>query len=253
MSFIVVIPARKASTRLPDKPLLDIGGLPMVIRTANQARKSKASRVIIATDSTDIADIAKKHGYEAILTSPNHLTGTDRLSEVAAKLKLDDQQIIVNLQGDEPFVAPELIDAVAALLTQETEAAITTCACPITEATTLFDPNTVKLVAANNGQALYFSRAPIPWARDAIARLGQCLAAGLKAWQHIGLYAYRVHFLHAFPNLSKGQLEQYESLEQLRAMENGFAIFVHFSNIKPNKGIDTPADLETARARFDPN
>lgn len=253
MSFIVVIPARNASTRLPGKPLLDIGGLPMVIRTAKQASQSKASQVIIATDSQQIADVAKQHGFQAIITAASHPTGTDRLAEVCDILNLGEQQIVVNVQGDEPFIEPQLIDAVAELLIREKSAAITTCACPINSADTLFDPNVVKLVAANNTQALYFSRAPIPWARDAIAQNGQCLAAGLPAWQHIGLYAYRAHFLRAFPKLPKGQLEQFESLEQLRAMENGFPIFIHFSDIKPAKGIDTPADLETARARFDPN
>lgn len=251
MSYIVVIPARAASTRLPGKPLLDIGGLPMVIRTAKQAALSKAGRVIIATDSTDIAATAEQHNFESIITNKDHATGTDRLSEVAAKLNFNDDQIIVNVQGDEPFIEPQLIDAVADMLAQNTQAAIATCAAPIKSSDDLFDPNVVKVVCSNNSQALYFSRAPIPWARDFLAHHPKTKAPDLPAWQHIGLYAYRCHFLAKFPTLSTGQLEQFESLEQLRAMEHGYSIFVHLAESSPAKGIDTVKDLEAARSRFD--
>lgn len=253
MSFVIVIPARAASTRLPDKPLLDIGGLPMVIRTANQASKSKASQVIIATDSTKIAEAANSHGYQAVMTSPDHLTGTDRLSEVVRLMDFHDEQIIVNVQGDEPFIEPDLIDAVADLLRHNTQATIATCAAAINDPAIFFDPNVVKVVCNNQSEALYFSRAPIPWARDALAAQKNILAKGLPAWQHIGLYAYRCGFLHKFPKLEQGQLEKYESLEQLRAMEHGFAIYVHFSKHTPAKGIDTPEDLQAARSRFASN
>lgn len=250
MNFSVVIPARAASTRLPGKPLLDIGGIPMVIRTAKQAAKSKATRVIIATDNLDIANVAKKFGFQSIMTSANHLTGTDRLAEVVTKLNFDSEQIIVNVQGDEPFIEPELIDAVAKLLATNESAAIATCATTINDAADFFDPNVVKVVCDDKNQALYFSRAPIPWARDALAKSEKILASGLPAWQHIGLYAYRCGFLQEFPKLKQGQLERFESLEQLRAMEHGFAIYVHFSANTPAKGIDTPEDLQAARSRF---
>lgn len=250
MSFLVVIPARSASSRLPGKPLLDIGGLPMVIRTARQALKSAATQVIIATDSADIASCANNYNIETIITRNDHPTGTDRLAEVATTLNFKSEQIVVNVQGDEPFIEPDLINSVAQLLLDNDNAAIATCACPIKNDHDLFDPNTVKVVCNNFGQALYFSRAPIPWARDALAKQANTLAPGLPAWQHIGLYAYRSHFLKRFPKLSNGSLEQFESLEQLRAMEHGYAIYVHFAKQSPAKGIDTPADLKLARAKF---
>ncbi|WP_345798177.1 3-deoxy-manno-octulosonate cytidylyltransferase [Castellaniella sp. MT123] len=250
MKFTVVIPARAASTRLPGKPLLDVGGLPMVIRTARQAAKSGAIRVIIATDHTDIAQAAASHGVEALITRADHPTGTDRLAEVAEHLNLDDAAIVVNVQGDEPLIDPALIDAVAALLEQHPEAAIATCAAPIQDAQTLFDPNAVKVVCGAQGRALYFSRAPIPWARDALTDGQQRLAPGLPAWHHIGLYAYRAGFLRQFPELPPGQLERIESLEQLRALEQGFPIVVHQAAALPARGIDTPEDLARVRALF---
>lgn len=251
MSFSVIIPARSASTRLPGKPLLDIAGLPMVIRTAQQALKSSAKEVIIATDSSDIQNVALKYGVKSVLTRPDHLTGTDRLSEAVAKLSFNDEQIVVNVQGDEPFIEPELIDAVAKLLQGNNQATIATCAAEINEPKIFFDPNVVKLVCDSQGRAMYFSRAPIPWARDALAKQDNIIAVGLPAWQHIGLYAYRCSFLHKFPKLAVGQLEKYESLEQLRAMENGYSIYVHFTHAMPNKGIDTLEDLLEARKKFD--
>ncbi len=248
MNFIVVIPARAASTRLPGKPLLDLGGLPMVVRTARQAACSGATRVLIATDHADIVRAAAEHGIEALMTRADHASGTDRLAEVATLLALKDTDIVVNVQGDEPLIDPALIDAVAALLGYHPEAAIATCAAPITQATTLFDPNAVKVVCDAHGRALYFSRAPIPWARDALADGRQQLAPGLPAWLHVGLYAYRAGFLHHFSDLPAGQLERVESLEQLRALEHGLAIYVHRAAIAPARGVDTPEDLDRVRA-----
>lgn len=250
MNFIVVIPARAASTRLPGKPLLDVGGLPMVIRTARQAALSGADRVLIATDHVDIAQAAADHGVEALMTRADHPTGTDRLAEVAERLELDDAAVVVNVQGDEPLIEPTLINAVAVLLDLHPEAAIATCAAPIQDAQTLFDPNAVKVVCGAHARALYFSRAPIPWARDALADGRQRLAPGLPAWHHIGLYAYRAGFLRQFPELPPGRLERIESLEQLRALEQGFPIVVHQTAALPARGVDTPEDLARVRALF---
>ncbi|TAL90552.1 MAG: 3-deoxy-manno-octulosonate cytidylyltransferase [Candidimonas sp.] len=250
MSFIVIIPARAASTRLPGKPLLDIAGQPMVVRTAEQAARSWASRVIVATDDTHIQAVVQSHGIEAMLTRTEHPTGTDRLAEVAARLGLGDNEVIVNVQGDEPLIDPEQINAVATLLAEQPDAAMSTCASPIIQATTLFNPNAVKVVCDQKQRALYFSRAPIPWARDALSKGGQQLAPGLPALHHIGLYAYRVGFLKKFPSLPAGPLERFESLEQLRAMENGYSIAVCITHAHPAAGVDTPADLARVREIF---
>ncbi|HEX7387122.1 MAG TPA: 3-deoxy-manno-octulosonate cytidylyltransferase [Castellaniella sp.] len=252
MNFTVVIPARAESTRLPGKPLLDIGGLPMVIRTARQAALSGASRVLIATDDPAIADAAHAHKVEALMTRRGHRTGTDRLAEVATTLGLPDEAIVVNVQGDEPLIEPTLVDAVANLLSQRPQAAIATCASPVRDADTLFDPNAVKVVCDTRGRALYFSRAPIPWHRDALADGQQRLAPGLQAWHHIGLYAYRAGFLRQYPTLPAGYLEQVESLEQLRALEQGFEIVVHQTQSAPARGVDTVQDLARVRALFGP-
>uniref|UniRef100_UPI00333FA63B 3-deoxy-manno-octulosonate cytidylyltransferase n=1 Tax=Castellaniella defragrans TaxID=75697 RepID=UPI00333FA63B len=250
MSFIAIIPARAASTRLPGKPLLDLGGKPMVVRTAQRVARSGAARVLVATDHEDIFEAARREGFEAMMTRADHPTGTDRLSEVVHALALDDEAVVVNVQGDEPLIDPAAIDAVAALLAARPEAAIATCASPIRETQTLFDPNAVKVVCDAAGSALYFSRAPIPWARDALADGAQRLAAGLPAWRHIGLYAYRAGFLRAFPALPTGALERFESLEQLRALEHGYRIVVHLGAADPATGVDTAADLERMRALF---
>lgn len=250
MSFIAVIPARMASTRLPGKPLLDIAGKPMVVRTADQARLSNARRVLVATDDVAIEAAVAQCGIETLLTRPDHPTGTDRLSEVVERLALPDDAIVVNVQGDEPLIDPGLIDAVAAALAARPDAAIATCATPITHAETLFNPNAVKVVCDRNQTALYFSRAPIPWARDAQARDPGSLAPGLPALHHIGLYAYKAGFLKQFPTLAVGPLERFESLEQLRALENGFDITVITTASAPAPGVDTPADLDRVRAIF---
>lgn len=247
MSFIAIIPARAASTRLPDKPLADIAGKPMVVRTAERAAASAAMRVLVATDDTRVEAAARQHGIEALLTRADHPTGTDRLSEAVGLLDLPDDTIVVNVQGDEPLIEPALIDAVAHLLASRADADIATCACPLADAESLFNPNVVKAVCAADGRALYFSRAPIPWARDALAGGDKVLAPGLPAWHHIGLYAYRAGFLRRFPGLPQGILERYESLEQLRALEHGRTIVVHQVQRAPAAGVDTPADLERVR------
>jgi 3-deoxy-manno-octulosonate cytidylyltransferase (CMP-KDO synthetase) len=247
MSFVAIIPARAASTRLPDKPLLDLAGRPMVVRTAEQAQKSSARLVVVATDDARVQQAAQAHGLEALLTRGDHPTGTDRLGEAAELLKLDDDDIVVNVQGDEPLIEPGLIDAVAELLMTTPAASMATCASPINDASTLFNPNAVKVVCDSQGKALYFSRAPIPWARDALADGKQRLLPGLPAWHHIGLYAYRVKFLRCFGKLPEGVLERVEALEQLRALEHGHTIVVHRCNARPAPGVDTPDDLQRVR------
>ncbi|WP_313623152.1 3-deoxy-manno-octulosonate cytidylyltransferase [Achromobacter sp.] len=247
MSFIAIIPARTASTRLPDKPLADIAGKPMVVRTADRAALSRASAVYVATDDVRVQQAAKAHGLHALMTRSDHPTGTDRLAEAVEQLGLPDDAIVVNVQGDEPLIEPELIDAVAAKLQAHPEADIATSACPLADAEALFNPNVVKLVCSADDRALYFSRAPIPWARDALAGGERVLADGLPAWHHIGLYAYRVSFLRRYPTLPQGALERFESLEQLRAMEYGHTIVVHRASTPPAGGVDTPADLERVR------
>jgi len=248
--FIAIVPARAASTRLPDKPLLDIAGKPMVVRTAEQAAKSGAARVLIATDDVRIQRAAHAHGQQALMTSAACPTGTDRLAEVVTQLELPDETIVVNVQGDEPLIDPALIHAVAQWLHHSPDAAIATCAVPLASAESLFNPNVVKLVCDARGRALYFSRAPIPWARDALADGVQRLAPGLPALHHVGLYAYRAGFLRRFPTLAVGALERTESLEQLRALEHGFAIAVHVADAHPAAGVDTPQDLERVRRMF---
>jgi len=250
MSFIAIIPARAASTRLPHKPLLDIGGKPMVVRTAEQAARSKAARVVVATDDAAIYNEVRRHGFEALLTRADHATGTDRLAEAAGLLDLADASIVVNIQGDEPLIDPGLINAVAELLARGADDAIATCAAPLRHADALFNPNVVKVVCDLKNRALYFSRAPIPWARDALADGARRLAQGLPALHHIGLYAYRVGFLKQFPSLPTGLLEQFESLEQLRALENGYSIAVHVTDSHPAAGVDTEADLIRVRQTF---
>lgn len=250
MTFVAVIPARAASTRLPDKPLLDIAGKPLVVRTAERAALSNAAQVLVATDDQRIYSVVEQHGFRALMTRPDHATGTDRLAEVATQLGLDDDAIVVNVQGDEPLIEPELINAMAELLAHNPDAAIATCAVPIQDAQALFNPHVVKVVCNHQNQALYFSRAPIPWARDAWAEGSRHLASGLPAMQHIGVYAYRARFLHHYTTLSAGPLEHFESLEQLRALENGYSIKVLPITSQPTMGVDTPEDLERVRGVF---
>ena len=250
MSFVAIIPARLASTRLPNKPLADIVGKPMIVRTAEQVKKSGAKAIYIATDSQLVADAVTAYGFEVLLTDVNHPTGTDRLSQAVQQLALKDEEVVVNVQGDEPLIRPELIDAVAHQLLQSPSAAIATVATPYTNDADFFNPNSVKVVCGLSNQALYFSRAPIPWARDAMQQNPNAMAPNLGALHHSGIYAYRVSFLRQFPNLPRGPLENLESLEQLRALENGYGISVYLSPTAPALGVDTVADLDKVREIF---
>lgn len=250
MSFLVVIPARHASTRLPDKMLADLGGKPLIVRTAEQARRSGASDVIVATDHANIRNALDIANIRNVMTRVDHASGTDRLAEVVAQLGLADDALVVNVQGDEPLIAPALIDEVAATLAAEPAAAIATAAKPILAAVDFFNPNVVKVVRDAKGLARYFSRAPIPWARDAFAQSREALPAGFPALHHIGIYAYRAAFLKRFTSLTPSPLEQAESLEQLRALHHGFEIAVAVWPEPIEAGVDTPADLERVRRLF---
>jgi 3-deoxy-manno-octulosonate cytidylyltransferase (CMP-KDO synthetase) len=247
--FIVVIPARLASSRLPGKPLADIAGKPMVVRVAEQAAKSRAARVIVATDHADIVVACAAHGVEAVLTREDHTSGTDRLAEVAAKLALPANARVVNVQGDEPLIDPALIDRLAELL-EETDAPVATLAHAIHDVADHFNPNVVKVALDKHGRALYFSRAAIPYARDAYAADRSALPAGLPVYRHIGLYGYRAGFLADYANLAPGPLEQYEALEQLRVLWHGYSIMVAVAGEAPAAGVDTPEDLERVRRLF---
>jgi 3-deoxy-manno-octulosonate cytidylyltransferase (CMP-KDO synthetase) len=245
--FHVIIPARLASSRLPEKPLADIAGAPMVVRVAQRAALAMPLSMTVATDSDRIADACARHGIHAILTAIAHPTGTDRLAEAVSKLCLADEAIVVNVQGDEPQIDPELVATVAEALNDQPLAAIATAAHPIHEATALFDPNVVKVVCDRQGLATYFSRAPIPYARDAFAVSREQLPVGHPALRHIGIYAYRVGYLKAFAGLAPTPAERMESLEQLRAIEHGYRIAVAVWPRAMPAGVDTAADLERVR------
>jgi 3-deoxy-manno-octulosonate cytidylyltransferase (CMP-KDO synthetase) len=252
--FIAVIPARYASTRLPGKPLLDIGGLPMVVQVARRAAASGAQAVWVATDSDEVRAAAERHGVKAMLTRGDHATGTDRIAELVRALNCDEQAIVVNVQGDEPLIEPALVREVAATLARSPQAAIATACHAISDRATLFNPNVVKVVLDEAGFAMYFSRAPIPYARDAFVGGGELppgLPAGLPAYRHIGIYAYRAGFLRQYAELKPAACEQFEALEQLRALGHGFRICVAIAREAPAAGVDTPADLAIARAAFD--
>jgi len=282
--FSVVIPARFASSRLPGKALAEIAGKPMIVRVAERARESGALRVCIATDHEEIRKSVEQHGFSVVMTRPEHTTGTDRIAEVVESQGFDPEDIVVNVQGDEPLIEPDLIRAVAILASDAPQAAIATACHPIREAAEMFDPNVVKVVLDREGYARYFSRAPIPYAREAFARsyeplreafarsyeplreafarsyepLREALARststlpeGLPCYRHIGVYAYRARFLSIYPRLAPSPLERFEALEQLRALWHGFAIAVAVRHDAPHPGVDTPEDLERVRARFD--
>lgn len=250
-SFKIVIPARYASTRLPGKPLADIGGKPMVVRVLEAAVLSDASEVWVATDDARVVEAVMSHGGGVVMTRADHPSGTDRIAEVADQLGWDDDDIVVNVQGDEPFIDPSLIAQVAQILANDSAAAMATAGYPITDAKDLFNPAVVKVVPDVQGRALYFSRAPIPWHRDGFAASRDTLPIGYAPWRHVGLYAYRVAFLRRFGKLAPAPIEQWESLEQLRAMWYGEKICVVKCEKEPASGIDTPTDLELARQRFD--
>jgi 3-deoxy-manno-octulosonate cytidylyltransferase (CMP-KDO synthetase) len=244
--FIVAIPARYGSTRLPGKPLREIDGIPMVVRVAQRAVQAGAAQVVVAVDDGRIADaLAGQAGIDICMTRADHASGSDRLAECALHYGWSADSIVVNLQGDEPFAPAAGIRAVAQALAGD-EAPMATLATPIIDAEELFDPNVVKLVRAVNGHALYFSRAPMPWARDAFAGDRHSLPSGLPVLRHIGIYAYRAGFLDRYTRLSRTPLEQAESLEQLRVLEHGHAIAVRLTPEPFPPGIDTQADLERA-------
>jgi 3-deoxy-manno-octulosonate cytidylyltransferase (CMP-KDO synthetase) len=251
MAFTVVIPARLHSSRLPGKVLAVIAGKPMVVHVAERARDSGADRVLVATDHADVAREVERHGFEVQMTAATHATGTDRIAEVVERLGLAAGEIVVNVQGDEPLVEPGLVRAVAELLAATPEAAIATACHPIREAAEFFSPHAVKVVLDHAGFARYFSRAPMPWARDAFAASTRELPAGLPSYRHIGVYAYRMQFLRVYPKLAQSPLERFEALEQLRALWHGYAIAVAVRHDAPLPGVDTPEDLERIRALFD--
>jgi 3-deoxy-manno-octulosonate cytidylyltransferase (CMP-KDO synthetase) len=246
--FVVLVPARLASTRLPRKPLADLGGEPMVVRVARRAAQSGAARVVVATDSAEVVDACRGFGVEAVLTRAEHPTGTDRLAEAVELLRLPDETIVANVQGDEPLLPPAVVADVARLLATRDDCAIATAAHPLADAAEFFSPNVVKVVADAGGRALLFSRAPIPWSREAFAADRGRLPVGLPAWRHVGLYAYRAGFLRQFPRLRRPPLEEHESLEQLRALWHGFGIAVLTLAEPLPPGVDTPADLQAVRA-----
>jgi 3-deoxy-manno-octulosonate cytidylyltransferase (CMP-KDO synthetase) len=250
LAFKVVIPARMRSTRLPGKMLADIGGKPLVAWVAERAQASGADEVVIATDHQEIADAVSALGWKVCTTSVEHETGTDRLAEAAALLRYGKDEIVVNVQGDEPLIDPKLIRKVAGELALRPKAAIATAAHPIASAAEFFDPNVVKVVLDTAGYAQYFSRAPIPYARDAFARSRTALPEGLPAYRHIGIYAYRAGFLRKYASLSPTPAERFEALEQLRALGHGHRIAVAFWNEPLEAGVDTAADLERVRSKL---
>ncbi|MCW2258381.1 3-deoxy-manno-octulosonate cytidylyltransferase (CMP-KDO synthetase) [Providencia alcalifaciens] len=245
--FTVIIPARYASTRLPGKPLADIHGKPMVVRVMEQALKSGASRVIVATDNRDVAAAVIAAGGEACMTDPNHQSGTERLAEVIDTYGFCDDEIIVNVQGDEPLIPPEIISQVARNL-QNSKAQMGTLAVPIHDAQEAFNPNAVKVVTDHEGYALYFSRATIPWDRDKFALNQETI--GDHFLRHIGIYAYRSGFIRRYITWEASPLEKIEMLEQLRVLWYGEKIHVAVAEKTPGAGVDTPEDLEVVRMQF---
>lgn len=240
--FTVIIPARYGSTRFPGKPLAELAGRPMLAHVFDRARESGAARVIVATDDARIADAAAAIGAEVAMTRADHRSGTDRLAEVVEQQGLKDSAIVVNLQGDEPLMAPALIRQTALALVQRPDTDISTLATPIAGREEVFDPNAVKVVRDRQGYALYFSRAPIPWDREQFKRPDAALAAGYL--RHLGIYGYRVSFLRRYPQLAEVELERVEALEQLRALWDGARIYVGIADGVPGPGVDTPEDLD---------
>lgn len=259
--FTVLIPARMASSRLPNKPLADIAGVPMVVRVARRAAASAAARVVVAADDDRILQACAAHGVEAIRTRADHASGSDRLAEACTQLGLDGDDIVVNVQGDEPLMDPGLINAVAALLLARPDASMGTAAHAIALLADYTNPNVVKVVLDARGLAHYFSRAPIPFARDhagsawwqgAVQSAAPNVAAlaGYAPLRHVGIYSYRAGFLRAFPSLAPAPTEAVEALEQLRALWHGHRIAVHLTDTPPGPGVDTPQDLERVRGLF---
>ena len=247
MSFTVLIPARLASTRLPNKPLADIGGAPMVVRVAQRAQLSRAEKVVVATESQEVMHECTRFGIQAVMTASTHASGSDRLAEACTLLGLADSTVVVNVQGDEPLIDIALIDAVAALLPARPDCAMSTAAYAIDSLPDYLNPNIVKVVLNAQETALYFSRAPIPFGRE---NADKQLPTSPKPLRHVGIYGYRAGFLKAFPGLSPAPVEQLEGLEQLRALWHGYKIAVHTTQRSPGMGVDTPADLQAARELF---
>jgi 3-deoxy-manno-octulosonate cytidylyltransferase (CMP-KDO synthetase) len=247
--FRVVIPARYASSRLPGKPLADIGGRPMVLHVLDRALQAGAESVVVATDDARVQQAVEAAGHQALMTSPDHQSGTERLVEVAETLGWSDDTLVVNVQGDEPLIDPALIREAARQLVLHDDAVMATLAHPIHDHADFINPNVVKVVADEAGYALYFSRAPIPWPRDAFAA-GQAMPHELGALRHIGLYAYRAGFLRTYASLAASPLERYEMLEQLRVLWHGHRISLGVTPIAPAPGVDTPEDLERVRQRL---
>ncbi len=255
MNYTVLIPARLASTRLPNKPLADIGGVPMVVRVAQRVAVSidgaALPRVVVAGDSAEIIAACRAHQIEAVLTRQDHPSGSDRLAQACDLLGLSDEDVVVNVQGDEPLIDPSLVQAVALLLRQHRDASMSTAAHVIDSVAEFNNPNVVKVVLDASGHALYFSRAPIPWWRDG-SDPGMAQLPSPPPLRHIGIYGYRAGFLRLFPTLAQAPLELIESLEQLRALWHGHRIAVHISAQAPGPGVDTPEDLERVRQLFRP-
>ena len=249
-NFHVVIPARHASTRLPGKPLLPIAGKPMVVRVAEQAAQSGPLQIWIATDHHAIVNVVHEHGFKACLTKETHSSGTDRIAEVVEQRNWPDDTIVVNVQGDEPLIPPALIRAVAEHLHDHPECAIATACHAIHDEESMRNPNIVKAVLDKQGNALYFSRAAIPYPRDSFAQQ-QPLPADLPVLRHIGIYAYRAGFLRAYGQLAPAAIEHFEALEQLRALYHGYKIGVFITEQAPPSGVDTEQDLNVARQIFD--
>ena len=247
MTFKVVIPARYQSSRLEGKPLLDIGGIPMVIHVVKQLLKSKANDVVVATDDQKIFDIVEKFGYKAIMTNINHKSGTDRTVEVVNLMGWSGHEIVVNVQGDEPLINPSLINQVAEYLDHHKDVFVSTACHSISDYNNFINPNNVKVVLDKNSQALYFSRAPIPFPRDEFA---QKMIGKEGFYKHIGIYAYRAKFLKNYKDIAQTELEDIEKLEQLRILYAGYKIGVVASVDNPMIGVDTPEDLEKVRKLF---
>ena len=250
-NFSVIIPARLASTRLPNKPLVDLGGKPMIVRVAERAQMSGAELVVVACDDDSVVKVCQAHGIKAMLTRSCHPSGTDRIAEVAAQLNLPKDAVIVNVQGDEPLIEPALIRATAAQI--HTGVPMSTAAHPITTAADAFNPNVVKVVLDKLGRALYFSRATIPWDRDGFAQTKESLHSDYRVYRHIGLYAYTNAFLQTYSSLEAAPIEQVEMLEQLRVLWNGYQIAVHITSDSPLAGVDTPEDLLRVQNYFRDN
>jgi 3-deoxy-manno-octulosonate cytidylyltransferase (CMP-KDO synthetase) len=244
MSFVVIIPARYASTRLPGKPLQDINGKPMIVHTLERARESGADRVIVATDHPDVARAVEAVGGEVCMTRVDHQSGTERLAEVVEKCGFSDDTIIVNVQGDEPTIPATNIRQVAENLARS-QCGMATLAVPVHSAEEAFNPNAVKVVIDNAGYALYFSRATIPWDRDRFAQSRDTIGDSLL--RHIGIYAYRAGFINRYISWPPSPLEQIEMLEQLRVLWYGEKIHVEVAKVTPGTGVDTPEDLERVR------